>query len=56
MYNNKHLKGEIYMIPSYFEDFINAMHKHTKDYDNELEEEMQRKFQNAILKQKSIEG
>ena len=32
----------------YFTDFINAMYKHTKDYDNELEEEMQRKFQNAI--------
>ena len=40
----------------YFEDFINAMYKHTKDYDNELEEEMQRRFQNTILKQKSIKG
>lgn len=40
----------------YFEDFINAMYKHTKDYDNELEEEMQRRFQNTILNQKSIKG
>ena len=36
----------------YFEDFINALHKHTKDYDNELEEEMQRRFQNAIFNAK----
>jgi hypothetical protein len=40
-----------YDVP-YFEDFINAMHKHTKDYDNELEEEMQRRFQSAIYKAK----
>lgn len=32
----------------YFDDFINAMYKHTKDYDNDLEEEMQRRFQNTI--------
>lgn len=36
----------------YFEDFINAMHKHTKDYDNDLEEEMQRRFLNTIYKAK----
>lgn len=36
----------------YFEDFINAMHKHTKDYDNDLEEEMQRRFQNTIFNAK----
>lgn len=40
----------------YFEDFIKAMHKHTKDYDNELEEEMQRRFQNTIYKAKNIES
>ncbi len=40
----------------YFTDFINAMYKHTKDYDNELEEEMQRKFQNAIYKAKKREN
>ena len=40
-----------YDVP-YFEDFINAMHKHTKDYDNELEEEMQRRFQSTIYKAK----
>lgn len=40
-----------YDVP-YFEDFINAMHKHTKDYDNELEEEMQRRFQSTICKAK----
>ncbi|HEM3665914.1 TPA: PD-(D/E)XK nuclease family protein [Streptococcus suis] len=39
----------------YFEDFINAMHKHTKDYDNELEEEMQRRFQNTIFNAKKPE-
>lgn len=38
----------------YFEDFINAMHKHTKDYDNELEEEMQRRFQNTIYNAKKV--
>lgn len=37
---------------TYFEDFINAMHKHTKDYDNDLEEEMQRRFLNTIYKAK----
>ncbi|HTN68659.1 MAG TPA: PD-(D/E)XK nuclease family protein [Dysgonamonadaceae bacterium] len=37
----------------YFNDFINAMHKHTKDYDNELEEEMQRRFQNTIYNAKN---
>ena len=36
----------------YFADFINAMYKHTKDYDNELEEEMQRRFRNSIYKAK----
>ena len=40
----------------YFTDFINAMYKHTKDYDNELEEEMQRRFRNSIYKAKSIKG
>ena len=34
----------------YFTDFINAMYKHTKDYDNDLEEEMQRRFQNTDRK------
>lgn len=28
------------------------MYKHIKDYDNDLEEEMQRRFQNAIYKAK----
>lgn len=37
----------------YFTDFINAMYKHTKDYDNELEEEMQRRFRNSIYKAKN---
>lgn len=37
----------------YFDDFINALHRHTKDYDNDLEEEMQRRFQNAIYKIKN---
>lgn len=37
----------------YFADFINAMYKHTKDYDNELEEEMQRRFRNSIYKAKN---
>jgi hypothetical protein len=32
--------------------FINAMYKHTKDYDNDLEEEMQRRFQNTICNAK----
>jgi hypothetical protein len=45
---NRNLFDEV----PYFEDFINAMHKHTKDYDNELEEEMQRRFQNTIYKAK----
>lgn len=40
----------------YFEDFINAIHKHTMDYDNELEEEMQRRFQNTIYKAKKRGG
>ncbi|WP_423363030.1 PD-(D/E)XK nuclease family protein [Mycoplasma sp. P36-A1] len=40
----------------YFEDFINALHKHTKDYDNELEEEMQRRFQSTIYKAKKREN
>lgn len=40
----------------YFEDFINAMHKHTKDYDNDLEEEMQRRFQNTIFNAKKREN
>ena len=47
---NRNLFDEV----PYFEDFINAMHKHTKDYDNELEEEMQRRFQNTIYKAKSV--
>lgn len=34
----------------YFNDFVNVLYKHTKDYDNDLEEEMQRRFQNAIYK------
>ncbi len=34
----------------YFDDFVNALYKHTKDYDNDLEEEMQRRFQNAICR------
>lgn len=38
----------------YFADFINAMYKHTKDYDNDLEEEMQRRFQNAICNAKKV--
>ena len=37
----------------YFEDFTNALYKHTKDYDNDLEEQTQRRFQNAILKAKN---
>lgn len=36
----------------YFDDFINAMYKHTKDYDNDLEEEMQRRFQNTTCNAK----
>ena len=40
----------------YFKDFISAMYKHTKDYDNELEEEMQRKFQNTIYNAKKRGG
>lgn len=41
---------------AYFDDFINAMYKHTKDYDNDLEEEMQRRFQNTICKAKKGSG
>ena len=40
----------------YFTDFINALNKHTKDYDNELEEEMQRRFQSTIYKAKKREN
>ena len=36
----------------YFDDFINALYKHTKDYDNDLEEEMQRRFLNTIYNAK----
>ncbi|MEG0275763.1 MAG: PD-(D/E)XK nuclease family protein [Coprobacillus sp.] len=32
----------------YLKEFINAMYKHSKDYENDLEEEMQRRFQKAI--------
>lgn len=39
------------IVPN-FEDFINALHKHTKDYDNELEEEVQKRFQSTIYKAK----
>lgn len=49
---NRNLFDEV----SYFEDFINAMHKHTMDYDNELEEEMQRRFQNTIYNVKKRGG
>ncbi len=45
---NKSLFDEV----PYFDDFINAMYKHTKDYDNDLEEEMQRRFQNTICNAK----
>lgn len=45
---NKNLFDDV----PYFEGFINAMHKHTMDYDNELEEEMQRRFQNTIYNAK----
>ncbi len=48
---NRNLFDEV----PYFEDFINAMHKHTKDYDNDLEEEMQRRFQSTIYKAKKRE-
>lgn len=37
----------------YFDDFVQAMYKHTKDVDNDLEEEMQRRFLVAIQKVKS---
>lgn len=37
----------------YVDDFLKAMHKHTKDYDNDLEEEMQRRFLNTIYKAKA---
>lgn len=41
----------------YFDDFVHAMYKHTKDIDNDLEEEMQRRFLVAIHKVKSgMEG
>lgn len=40
----------------YFDDFINAMYRHTKDYDNDLEEEMQRRFQNTICNAKRRQG
>ncbi|KUO64789.1 MAG: hypothetical protein APF84_02755 [Gracilibacter sp. BRH_c7a] len=40
----------------YFDDFIKAMYKHTKDYDNDLEEEMQRRFQNTICNAKKGYG
>ena len=40
----------------YFDDFINAIYKHTKDYDNDLEEEMQRRFQNTICNAKKGYG
>ncbi|HFI0271140.1 TPA: PD-(D/E)XK nuclease family protein [Streptococcus suis] len=43
---------DLYDKVPYFEDFINALQKHTMDYDNELEEEMQRRFQNTIYKAK----
>ena len=43
---------DLYDNVPYFEDFMNALQKHTMDYDNELEEEMQRKFQNTIYKDK----
>lgn len=43
---------DLYDNVPYFEDFINALQKHTMDYDNELEEEMQRRFQNTIYKAK----
>lgn len=49
---NRNLFDEV----PYFEDFINALHKHTKDYDNELEEEMQRRFQSTIYKAKKREN
>jgi len=40
----------------YFDDFVNAMYRHTKDYDNDLEEEMQRRFQNTICNAKRRQG
>ncbi len=43
-YKNK----EFYKDIAYFNDFINALHKHTKEYDDSLEIEMQRRFINAI--------
>ena len=43
---------DLYDNVPYFEDFMNALQKHTMDYDNELEEEMQRRFQNTIYKAK----
>ncbi len=49
-------KRSLYDGVPYFDDFINAMYKHTKDYDNDLEEEMQRRFQNTICKAKKGSG
>lgn len=46
--------SDLYDGVPYFTDFINAMYKHTKDYDNELEEEMQRRFQNTIYNTKRM--
>lgn len=45
---NRNLFDEV----PYFDNFINAMYKHTRDYDNDLEEEMQRRFQNTICNAK----
>jgi|GEM_PF-224514 len=39
----------------YFKDFIKALYRHTKPYDNDLEEEMQRRFILAIQKYRTIE-
>lgn len=44
---------ELFEGTPYFDDFIHAMYKHTKDIDNDLEEEMQRRFLVAIHKVKS---
>ncbi|SHO43651.1 PD-(D/E)XK nuclease family protein [Anaerocolumna xylanovorans] len=49
-------KRSLYDGVPYFDDFINAMYKHTKDYDNDLEEEMQRRFQNTICNTKKGYG
>lgn len=37
-----------YQDNKYFEDFLSALYKHTKAVDNSLEEEMHKKFVNAI--------